>query len=154
MDVKTIFNKYKGLVVVVSLVIVIMGIYNIFFTNPDIVFTRQTFVNLVQARQSVQNSIDWERFQAMGVDVAQELAKCKTEQERSDFCRLLIQGVATGFKNIGGKLSAFTNWRVYAKDNAQTTVAVDNVTHNKTLLLTITNQPPRKLISMQWAGNK
>ena len=143
------FKKYKELIIFVAVVIGLLTIYNLYIRDPDIYFAQSTFENLVRANQGAQNAIQWDSFTGMGLNVGKNYLRLPDELQRKTFRKAFITSFSDGFRKIGGKLSAFGNWRVYSKDAKTMTVAVDYTTYGKTLLFTFSRQP-RKLTSVEW----
>lgn len=116
--------------------------------TDDIDLCRAVFSGLVKGRYGVQKYIDWENLKAVGVNVGATYIKFTTEKERLNYKKAFIKNFSFGFKKVGGKLKAFTNWRIYNRDSEKTIVAADY--RGKIILFTISKYGKRKLIAIQW----
>ncbi|MFC1675074.1 hypothetical protein ACFL1K_04245 [Candidatus Omnitrophota bacterium] len=112
------------------------------------------FARLINGRQSVAKFIAWEDLKALGADMAPGYAKLPNEKERNNYKRTFITGFSLGFKQEGGSLQAFTNWRIYAKDSQNVIIAADYPRHKKTLLFTLSKGKERKLVALEWTEMK
>ena len=115
----------------------------------DAGFAKYVFTNMAKGRQGIEKYIDWQSFQAVGVDVGATYSKF-SEKEKPGYLKAFLQNFSFSFRTAGGKLNYFHNWRVYSQDSHKVTVAVD--TKNLTLLLSLSqgSRAKRKLISMEW----
>ncbi|MCX5704004.1 MAG: hypothetical protein NT066_05915 [Candidatus Omnitrophica bacterium] len=139
-----------GYALVLAILVIAGSLFLGITRDPDIRFARRVFTGLVNGNQVTQSAIDWPRFSAVGSDVGADYAKFITESQRAYFRQAFIINFSLSFKNAGGDLKLFTNWRIYAKDNTKAIVAVSTV-GNKTLLFTIAKKyDKRKLVSIQW----
>lgn len=119
-------------------------------TRDDIEFCHQIFSGLIKGSFSVQKLIDWENLKAVGVDVGATYLSLPDEKQKSAYQESFIKGFSLAFRQAGGKLKSFTNWRISDKDIEQTQVAVDYKEKGKTLLFTISKPGKRKLVGIQW----
>lgn len=135
---------------VLGIVIVIGAMFWGVGQDNEISFCRRTLAGLIKGELSVEKSLDWPSLKAVGNDIGAEYAKLLTENERAYFRKAFILNCALSFQNSGGKLSAFTHWRLEDKDSQQTIVAVDGLA-NKTLLFTVVKiSGKRKLAALEW----
>ena len=117
--------------------------------ETDVQFTRRVFIGLCRGNQGVQKSIEWEKLQAMGVDVGATYSSIVSEQERAGYRKMFFYNLAYTFKAAGGQTSGFTNWRVKNKDDKKTIVAMD-VPSGAIFLLTSSNESgKRKLVGIE-----
>jgi hypothetical protein len=119
--------------------------------DPDVGFTRGVLKGLVSGKESVQDSIDWPFFKALGSDVGSEYLKLARENERSYFRKAFILNLALSFQNSGGRYSSFTRWRIFDRQKDKVIVASDVLPSRKTILFTVVKKyRRRKLTQMQW----
>ncbi len=119
--------------------------------NQDIIFSRRVFAGLVKGRTSVQKMIDWEDFQAVGLDVGEVYSGLPDEKEKADYKNSFIDKFSLGFRQVGGNFKAFVNWRVYDRQGRLCRVAADyKAKENKTLLFTLAQGQSKKLVAIQW----
>jgi hypothetical protein len=118
--------------------------------ETDVQLARRIFNGLCSGNRSVQNLIDWENFQAMGVDVGKAYSSIVYEKERSDYRKMFFYNLAYTFKASGGRTKAFINWRIKAQDSRKCIIAAD-LAVGKVLLLTLSyNNGKRKLTAIEW----
>lgn len=149
------------------LIAIVMGalVFFIRLKTEDTDFCRKVFNGLVKGSYGVQKFIDWEKLKAMKVDVGATYIQFTIEKQRSDYKKAFIKYLSLGFRQAGGKLNLFTNWRIYPvrkespdrielsngvydKYSDKTVVAADY--RGKIILFTISKYGKRKLIAIQW----
>ncbi len=144
----------KGIPVLEYAVLIIAVIAAFMFflrvKTDDINLCRTVFSGLTKGNYGVQKYIAWESLKAMRVDVGATYAQFTTEKQRAEYKKLFIRYLSFGFRQAGGKLSAFTNWRIYNRDSEKTVVAADYSGYKKTILFTIPKYGRRKLTAIQW----
>lgn len=149
-------DKIGGLGYIFIAIAIIAGL--IFFLSQifksDVSLVKEIFAGLVEARQPVRKLIDWEHLNALEVNVGEVYLKVRSQKEKLDFQKVFINNFSEGFKRMGGRLDAFTNWRLYDKDNEKVVVAADYPHYNKTILFTISKYGLSRLIGIQWEGVK
>jgi len=118
----------------------------------DVELCRDIFNGLLSGRQSVQKFIDWDNFNALGLDMGSLYKKLPNKFEQSEYRKEFIKNLSTTFKRAGGRAQAFTNWRVFKTEGSKTIIAVDYTVKLKTMLFTLLGYPKKKLIDMQWEG--
>lgn len=118
--------------------------------ETDVQLTRRIFYSLCNGNQKVEDLIDWERFKAVGIDVGQAYSNIIAEKERRDYRKAFFYNFSHSFRLSGGRLNAFSNWRIKERKGEQTIVAVDTAS-GKTLLFTLTfRSGKRKLTAIDW----
>lgn len=95
-------------------------------STGDATFARETFVSLAKGDTAVQSKIDWGTFTAMGQDVGGQYNAIPTETEKQEFRNLFVTQFATSFRQSGGSVDKFNNWRVTFNDSTRTEVAADS----------------------------
>lgn len=142
------FIAYLVLGIVVVMGLIFWGVGQ----DNEISFCRRALSGLIKGDVSVEKSLEWPAFKAIGNDIGAEYSKLPNENERVYFRKAFILNLALAFKNAGGRFNAFTNWRLADKDSQKTIVAVDGL-GNKTLLFTVVKiSGKRKLVALQWKG--
>ena len=118
--------------------------------DSDIAFTRRVLAELVNGRQSAEQAIDWPHFLALGSDIGADYSRFLIEPQRQYYRKAFIINFSMTFKNVGGQLNSFTNWRIYNRDNTKTVISCLAL-NNKALLFTLSKKNgKRKLASIQW----
>lgn len=117
--------------------------------NSDIGICRFAFGGLVKGNISAQGSIDWDRLKALDADVGAYFSKLPNEKEKASYKAAFIKSFANGFKNSGGNLGEFADWRVESEAGAKITVVATDY-RGKTLLFSLLKQGGRRIIAIQW----
>lgn len=117
--------------------------------NKDINFCRKVFYGMMRGDSKVENYVDWENFQAVGVDVGAAYRQLPDEKEKLAYRASFFKGFPAGFRKFSGKPEAFVNWRDYGVKDGKKIVAVDYI-YGKTLLFSISRLKGVKLYSIQW----
>jgi hypothetical protein len=139
--------KMKSFLSILCLVVALAGCE--MAPASDVGFAKYVFTNMARGRQAIEKYIDWQSFQAVGVDVGATYSKF-SEKERPGYRKAFLQNFSFSFRSAGGKLSYFHNWRIHSRDSHKVIVSVD--TKNLTLLLSLSqgSRAKRKLIAMEW----
>ena len=95
-------------------------------TVGDVGFARSTFEALARGDSAVANKIDWAVFTSMGVDFGASYVALSSAVEKEKMVTSFITQFATSFRESGGKVEGFTNWRVVSHDSQKTEVAADS----------------------------
>jgi hypothetical protein len=119
-------------------------------SGSDVTFCRSALENLARGKPAAQRQIDWTRLKALDVDVGAAYSQLPSEQEQRDYRRAFIARFADGFRQGGGKLDAFSQWRVAEPKDGMTVVAADVPATQRTLLFQISKASGRKLVGIQW----
>ena len=131
-----------------ALALVATAVFVMRLMTGDIDRARHIFQGLVEGKRSVEWQIDWPRLTALDTKVGDEYSKLPTDVEKRNYARAFILKFAYGFRQGGGDLKAFTNWRTEPASDSLTVVAADYAAKQKTLLFQLS--PEKKLVSMQW----
>lgn len=118
--------------------------------NHDINYCRSIFNGLIKGNYNVQKNIGWEKLTAMRVNVGSTYSSITDDKEKKEYKRYFILNFSQGFKQVGGELKLFTNWRIYDRDMESVTVAADYNKYNKTILFTLSKYPKKRLIRIEW----
>lgn len=111
----------------------------------DVTFARNTFTALAKGDTAVQDKIDWPTFTALGGNIGADYIKIPTETEKAQFRNEFVTGFATSFRQSGGSVDNFTNWRTTFHDSTRTEVAADSP--NGILKLTVSERDSVERIS-------
>jgi len=113
--------------------------------QADVSFAKSTFASLVRGDSAVAMEIDWETLTAMGVPVGVQYLAVKTEPEKDSFKTGFITQFSANFRDSGGSVESFSNWRATSHDENNTTVTADSA--NGSLKLTVSERNSRKRLS-------
>lgn len=94
-------------------------------TAGDVTFARNTFESLAKGESSVADKIDWPVFTSMGENLGATYNAFTSGVEKEKFVNGYITQFAVNFRQNGGTIEGFTNWRVTAHDALKTEVAAD-----------------------------
>lgn len=95
-------------------------------TAGDVTFAKSTFESLARGDSAVAEKIDWPTFTAMGDNVGASYVELTSGVEKQKLVTGFITGFASSFRDSGGSVEAFTNWRVSLHDKLRTEVAADS----------------------------
>ena len=142
---------------VIFIIIFLASTFTIFYagrekSTPQL--CRQIFMGMVEGRQSVEKFIDWNQLNAFGIDVSAIYPMLPNEKEKADYRREFFSNLSMGFKQLGGRPQAFINWRIFKIEGSKTIVAADYAGENKTVLFTLSKDPDKKLIAIEWEKNE
>ncbi len=105
-------------------------------STGDIAFARETFKSLARGDTKVADDIDWPTFTVLGNNLGAEYIALETEQQRTDFTHAFITQYAASFRDSGGSVSNYTNWRKDFIDTTRTEILADSP--KGTLKVTVT----------------
>jgi len=92
----------------------------------DVTFAKNTFESLVKGDSAVSTKIDWATFTSLGNNIGAAYSALPTSVDKEKFTTLFITQFATSFRESGGTINDFSNWRVTAHDATKTDVAADS----------------------------
>ena len=95
-------------------------------TAGDVTFARTTFESLARGDSAVAEKIDWPVFTSLGQNLGASYVALTSGVEKQKFILGFITQFATSFREGGGSIEGFTNWRVTAHDSLKTEVAADS----------------------------
>ncbi len=95
-------------------------------TAGDVTFAKTTFESLARGDSSVAEKIDWPVFTSLGVNVGASYGALVSGVEKQQWVTNYITQFATSFRESGGSVDGFTNWRVTFHDSQKTEVAADS----------------------------
>lgn len=104
-------------------------------TIGDASFARNTFESLARGDSAAADKIDWQVFTSMGNNVGMSYIALSSEVEREKFVTGFITQFATSFRESGGKIEDFTNWRVMLHNDLRTEVAADSPNGDLTVIV-------------------
>jgi hypothetical protein len=89
-------------------------------------FAKSTFISLARGDSDVQSKIDWPTLLALGENVGAKYVAIESETERQNFRNAFVTQFSSSFRENGGSVDNFTNWRVTFHDSIRTEVAADS----------------------------
>ncbi len=92
----------------------------------DASFARNTFESLARGDSAVADKIDWPVLTSQGNNVGIFYVTLNSKVEQDKFVNGFITQFASSFRETGGKIENFTNWRVVLRDDLRTEVAADS----------------------------
>ena len=95
-------------------------------TAGDVTFARTTFESLARGDAEVAKKIDWPVFTSWGENVGVAYTALTSGAEKERFISNFITQFSTAFREGGGSVDAYTNWRVVSHDSQRTEVAADS----------------------------
>ncbi|MEO7100350.1 MAG: hypothetical protein ABI162_13380 [Luteolibacter sp.] len=95
-------------------------------TAGDVNFARSTFESLARGDSAVAEKIDWPVFTSLGENLGASYVALTSGVEKQKFVTGFITQFAVSFRENGGSVEGFTNWRVTAHDSQKTEVAADS----------------------------
>lgn len=95
-------------------------------TAGDVSFARSTFESLARGDSAVTDKIDWPVFTSLGQNLGASYVALSSGVEKQKFVAGFITQFASSFRESGGTLENFTNWRVVLHDKMKTEVAADS----------------------------
>lgn len=95
-------------------------------TAGDASFARRTFESLARGDSAVASKIDWPVFTTQGTNMGANYTALASEVEKQQFTTGFITQFATSFRESGGNIESFSNWRVMSNDALKTEVAADS----------------------------
>lgn len=116
----------------------------------EIDFCRDVLTDLLHGDSSVVPRIDWEHFDALGVNVGRNYARLPDDQERAKYQKAFLSATALGFQVSRLTADAFINWRVHDRREGAVTVAADFPYRQRTLLFVLSATGQRRLEAMRW----
>ena len=79
--------------------------------------------------------IDWETFTSLGNNIGVRYIALTSEVEKQKFITGFISQFARSFRESGGKIEDFTNWRVMAQNEIWKEVAADSPNGDLTVII-------------------
>ena len=95
-------------------------------TAGDVSFARATFESLARGDSAVAEKIDWPVFTSLGENLGASYNALNTGVEKNKLVTSFITQFAVNFRESGGSIENFTNWRVTFHDKMKTEVAADS----------------------------
>jgi len=138
-----------GSIILVLIVIAGWLLSRLVFTS-DVAFCREVLKGLATSDMQVISKIDWEHLSAVGVDVGATYRALPTPQDRLRYERTFVQKFSEGFRQSGGRLEAFRDWRLQAREGDRALVAVESEAKQKTLVFSVSAARPKKVEAIQW----
>lgn len=107
-------------------------------TVGDVSFARSTFESLARGDSAVADKIDWPVFTSLGENLGAAYVAIASGVEKEKFVTGYITQFSISFRESGGSLENFTNWRVSFHDALKTEVAADSA--NGVLTVTVSER--------------
>lgn len=104
----------------------------------DVSFAKQTFESLARGDSSAIPNIDWETLNSSGVSVGKGYVALPNDAEKQSFQNSFVTQFAASFRDSGGNLDNFTNWRVISHNDISTEVGADSTAGQ--LVLTVSER--------------
>jgi len=92
----------------------------------DVSLARETFGGLVRGDSAVKDKIDWPVFTSLGTNTGAAYTLLNSAVEKEKFVEGFVTQFSSSFRESGGIVEDFTNWRVISHDSAKTEVAADS----------------------------
>ena len=113
--------------------------------QADVNFAKSTFESLVRGDSSVASEIDWETLNSLGVPVGPQYIAIKSQPEKDSFKTGFITQFSASFRDSGGSVDSFSNWRAISHDQNHTVVTADSA--DGSLKLTVSERDSQKRLS-------
>ncbi|MES2439741.1 MAG: hypothetical protein V4584_11765 [Verrucomicrobiota bacterium] len=104
-------------------------------TAGDVTFAKNTFESLAKGDSAVADKIDWAVFTPLGENLGAAYVALNSAVEKQKLVSGFITQFSVSFRESGGSVDAFTNWRVTAHDSQKTEVAADSTTGVLTIIV-------------------
>ncbi len=104
-------------------------------TAGDVSFAKNTFESLARGDSSVATKIDWPVFTSLGQNMGAAYVALTSGVEKEKFISGFITQFSVSFRESGGSVEGFTNWRVTAHDSLRTEVAADSANGVLTIIV-------------------
>ncbi len=104
-------------------------------TAGDVSFAKTTFESLARGDSSVVEKIDWPIFTALGDNVGGNYTVLASGVEKQNFATAFVTQFASSFRQSGGTVESFGDWRVTLHDKLRTEVAADSPNGVLTVIL-------------------
>ena len=91
----------------------------------DVTFAKSTFEALAKGDSAVIEKIDWPVFTSLGDNIGASYGALASGVEKQQLASNFITQFATSFRESGGSVEAYKNWRVTLHDSQKTEVAAD-----------------------------
>jgi hypothetical protein len=104
-------------------------------TIGDASFARNTFESLARGDSSAAENIDWPVFTSLGNNIGMTYVALSSEVEKEKFITGFITQFATSFRESGGRIEDFSNWRVMLHNDLRTEIAADSPNGDLTVIV-------------------
>lgn len=112
-------------------------------TAGDVTFARTTFESLARGDTSVADKIDWPVLTSLGQNLGASYTAITSTVEKEKFVAGFITQFSTSFRESGGTIESFSNWRVVSHDALKTEVAADSPNGVLTIVVSVRDQVER-----------
>lgn len=113
--------------------------------QADITFAKKTFSSLVRGNSTVLSDIDWETLNSLGVPVGPQYLAIKTEPEKESFKTGFVTQFSASFRDSGGSIDSFSNWRATSHDENKTVITANSA--EGSLKLTVSLRDSKRRLS-------
>ncbi len=124
----------------IAIVACAVVVFAVRWQHRDVIRCRDVLVGLAMGNMGVQRSINWEVLEALSGDFGAVYRQLPDEANRLRYREAFIAKFAEGFRQTGGSLAAFGNWRVVEKSNGHVVIATDAPSRNQTVLFDLNRQ--------------
>ncbi len=114
-------------------------------TSGDVAFAKDAFSSLIAGDAAVMEKIDWETFTSLGAPVGSQYVTINNDADKSAFKKAFVTQFSSSFRESGGSINDFSNWRVDSVDETHTKVIADSA--KGTLKLTVSERNSIERIS-------
>lgn len=111
----------------------------------DVTFARSTFESLARGDSAVIDKIDWPVLTSLGTNVGASYVAMPSGVEQEKFTTAFVTQFATTFRESGGSVEDFSNWRVSSRDSRKTEVAADSA--NGVLTVIVSERDHKERVS-------
>ncbi|MBC7979531.1 MAG: hypothetical protein H7Y36_03100 [Armatimonadetes bacterium] len=111
----------------------------------DVSFAKSTFESLARGDASTEKNIDWQTFNSLGINVGAQYITLKTEEDKLQFRNGFITQFSSSFRESGGSVESFSNWRVTSHNDTHTEVVADSA--GGLLMLTVSERDSKERLS-------
>lgn len=137
--------------IIVGLLVLAGALVVVRVSRSDVDLCREVLVGLTEGRPAVRHRIDWERFNALDVNVGATYSQLANDVERSRYRQAFLENFAKGFHHVGGDVRGFVNWRVQERRPDQIVIAADYTPKHTMLLMAVGRSWPKKIGEIRWA---
>lgn len=114
-------------------------------SSADFSFAKRAFESLARGDAAVSEDIDWETLNSLGNPVGAQYIALETIEDRENFKKGFITQFSAAFRDSGGSIDDFTNWRVTRNTENITEVTADSA--KGALVVTVSERDAKRRLS-------